>query len=50
MGFLYEFGACLEIARTQELITPKVCQALDALRGRGLFYLEKLIFQSLESA
>ena len=50
MGFLYEFGCCLEIVRTQELVTPKTCQALDALRGRGLFYLEKLIFQSLESA
>jgi hypothetical protein len=48
--FLHEFGSVLETLKAQELLTPKVCDGLDALRGRGVFYTEKQIQDSLESA
>jgi four helix bundle protein len=42
-GYFHEIGWLLSMVRTLELLPDEECDRLDALRGRVVFYTQKLI-------
>jgi hypothetical protein len=42
-GYFHEIGWLLSMVRTLELLPDQECDKLDALRGRVVFYTQKLI-------
>jgi hypothetical protein len=48
IGWLMEFENSLSLARVMGMLSVETCDNLDALRGRGVFYIQKYMEADLK--